>query len=826
MAPHQHRAGALRQSNKKHKAGKHATKTLLAKRSGGKVERRASTRSASSASANAALAHQKQARVLRQKQLREHKRDELMLQRRFGLGSALGPPKMVALVALSAVADLAETKRFLLDGAATIEQPRQHALRNCTVGVFAQHKQKVGVIDCGNDLLVAMDAAKVADVLVLVLPLQQGSEASVNVAGAKILSAIRAQGVPSTVGVLQGLEAHPPKLQSDLRKFGASFFQSEFGEGVKVTQANVNAQLSRAVLSLSPKVLHWREARSYLHATAATIVPHANGDGKGELRVSGYIRGKPLSVNQLIHITDVGTFQMSHITRAEVQQVDAAKEGVADEQVVTGEDEGMVLATADPALQEDLRFEAEYDPFAAEQTWPTTEELEEAEKSAKGQPQDAGKGMSSYQAAWIGDDDEAEEGGDDEMRDEEEDEEDHAAGDDVDQAFCQTAKSEEEDDEGDDDDMSMDDESDAARAQHWEEMQAKRKQEAENMTFPDEVDVPTDSSARVRFARYRGLKSLRTSSWDPKESLPQDYARLFQFEDFPMVQRLALQRGKEAERAMKAELRRKSQAARSRASSMASAMDVEDGSSASGVAIPVEFGTVGYVPSGVYVTLHIKDVPLQAFQARLQAGPLIMGALLKHENRLSVLNFSIQRSGMFADPIKSKEEVVFHCGFRRYAAKPVYSDQSLKSDQHLFQRFLPQSGWSVATVYAPVTFQPASVLLFRGQGHGNLVSDELVASGTLMNVNPDRVVLKRIILTGTPVKVKKRKAVVRYMFHSPEDIRWFKPVELTTKHGLTGHIKESLGTHGDLKAVFNKPIKQHDTVCLHLYKRVYPKFAD
>ena len=50
----------------------------------------------------------------------------------------------------------------------------------------------------------------------------------------------------------------------------------------------------------------------------------------------------------------------------------------------------------------------------------------------------------------------------------------------------------------------------------------------EDMDFPDEVDTPL-KEARIRFQKYRGIKTLKNCDWDPYENLPEEYSKIWRF---------------------------------------------------------------------------------------------------------------------------------------------------------------------------------------------------------------------------------------------------------------------------------------------------------
>ncbi|XP_069801789.1 pre-rRNA-processing protein TSR1 homolog [Dendropsophus ebraccatus] len=779
-----HRAGAFKQQNKAHKTGRHRGRGAQDRENKGRVPAKVLSKKNKKNLSKLDRRH-------KANQIRRQRKDAVLTEKR-NLGSKDGPPHLVAVVPLHvnvAVSSLLN----LVKGSEGDILHEEDSKRGTFALVSPKLKQRWCFVKANkDDLHSLLDLAKVADTLLFVLDAQEGWDSY----GDYCLSCLFAQGLPSFVVAVQGISEIPVKKRNDTKKQLSKVIEKRFPDAklFHLDTAQEAALLLRQISTQKQRHLAFRDRRSYMLAHRVDFQPSDESGLVGTLKVSGYVRGQELNVNRLIHIVGHGDFQMMQIDsppdpyplNPQVHKTKAKKEQdveMADENANSAkmEEDVKVLMKADSSVQESLQTEVVLDPMEGEQTWPTEEELKEAEGSLRVKVQKkVPKGTSTYQAAWILDEEESDGEGDSEDDDDDLDDDGEDAMDEVvsEEEEGSVEEPEEESETVTIPDSTRDDKYDENLDEAEEEqMLEKYKLQRQDEMFPDEVDTPRDQLARIRFQKYRGLKSFRTSPWDPKENLPRDYARIFQFHDFFRTRKRIFRELEEEES---------------------------------------EGAMVGW-----YVTVHITGAPVSVLEHFKQGAPLVLFSLLPHEQKMSVVNMLVRRHAGNTEPVQAKEEIIFHCGFRRFRAAPLYS-QHTSADKHKSERFLRSDAAVVVTVFAPITFPPASVIMFKQRSNG---MHDLIATGSLLSVDPDRIVIKRLVLSGHPFKIMKKTAVVRYMFFNRDDVLWFKPVELRTKWGRRGHIKEPLGTHGHMKCHFDGQLKSQDTVLMNLYKRVYPRWT-
>ena len=290
----------------------------------------------------------------------------------------------------------------------------------------------------------------------------------------------------------------------------------------------------------------------------------------------------------------------------------------------------------------------------------------------------------------------------------------------------------------------------------------------------DEIEIPDGQLASSCLSEYRGVKSLKHSQWDKYEDLPEEYANIFHFQNFKLSHKTAM--------------------------TEESSLDVQ---------------------VGTRVSLKILGVSPEAFHGAYCAagtpGPFVVFGLLRHENNPTVCHAAITRTAEYEHPISPNDDLILCVGFRKYQTKLLFSQYSAGEAHKMLRSFASdESTPVVASFYGQVAYPPLPVLVYDS-------ACSLVASGSLLNPDPFRVVAERITLSGSPYKIFRKSAVIRFMFFDPLDVHYFKPIELVTKSGKVGRISDSLGTHGYMKCVFDKQLQQNDVVYMHLYKRVFPQ---
>ena len=321
------------------------------------------------------------------------------------------------------------------------------------------------------------------------------------------------------------------------------------------------------------------------------------------------------------------------------------------------------------------------------------------------------------------------------------------------------------DEEGDAEDYQ--EQEDAEREAERIEVWAREKKDLE---FPDEFDRYDGSvNLRERLIRYRGLKSFKSSPWNPYEDLPPDYGRIFEFSNFARTSEAVI-------------------------------ADQANGD--------IEPGQV------VKITLAVHGA-FEPWTKVPEGRPLTLYGLFRHETKMTVLNCSFRNTG---DMIMSKTPMLLVCGFRHLWIRPLFSEDT-RAGKHLYLRDVEHDQSAIASFMAPAVMQscPCSYFIERD---GVML---FTGTGSVKTVDPCRMIIKRIILTGNMYKSIGRNCRVTLMFFNKEDILYFKSVGLWTKKKRRGNIIKPVGEKGHFKAAFNEIVDSQDTVCMSLYRRVYPK---
>uniref|UniRef100_A0A8C6RQ88 AARP2CN domain-containing protein n=1 Tax=Nannospalax galili TaxID=1026970 RepID=A0A8C6RQ88_NANGA len=355
-----HRSGPLKQQNKAHKGGRHHGRGSAQRESRGRVEVKVLCKKVKKQLSRLDQRH-------RASQLRKQKKEAVLAEKRQ-LGSKDGPPHQVLVVPLHSRISLPEALRLLQDedlgtvylnewGSFMLLSPR---LKHRWFFTYAKP----------GDLHTVLDLAKVADTILFLLDPLEGWD---------------------TLAV-QGFSDLPPKRLIDARKKLSKAVEKRFPEDKLLLLDNQQeaGMLLRQLANQKQRHLAFRDRRTYLFAHVADFVPSEESNLVGTLKISGYIRGRTLNVNSLLHVVGHGDFQMKQIDGPvdpfplnprvvkPQQEQSSAMEICATDAITDMNEDLKVLMKADPDRQESLQAEAIPDPMEGEQTWPTEEELNEA----------------------------------------------------------------------------------------------------------------------------------------------------------------------------------------------------------------------------------------------------------------------------------------------------------------------------------------------------------------------------------------------------------------------------------------------------------------
>ncbi|XP_066990971.2 ribosome biogenesis protein BMS1 homolog [Anabrus simplex] len=231
----------------------------------------------------------------------------------------------------------------------------------------------------------------------------------------------------------------------------------------------------------------------------------------------------------------------------------------------------------------------------------------------------------------------------------------------------------------------------------------------------------------------------------------------------------------------------------------------------------------GYRP-GMYVRLEVTNVPCELVTNFDPTYPLIVGGLQTGEENIGYVQVRLKKHRWYNKILKNQDPLIVSLGWRRFQTIPIYAklEDNLR---HRMLKYTPEHVACMSHFWGPITPQGTGFLAVQDVATKQ-AGFRIVATGAVVELDKSAQVMKKLKLTGVPIKVYKKTAFIRGMFNSSLEVAKFEGAKLRTVSGIRGQIKKAVGKpEGSFRATFEDKILLSDIVfCRTWYRVEIPKF--
>jgi len=157
----------------------------------------------------------------------------------------------------------------------------------------------------------------------------------------------------------------------------------------------------------------------------------------------------------------------------------------------------------------------------------------------------------------------------------------------------------------------------------------------------------------------------------------------------------------------------------------------------------------GYRP-GSYVRLEFSGVPAELLSKFDPKFPLVVGALLPHEENFGYIQVRLKKHRWHPKILKTNDPLIFSIGWRRFQTVPIYSIDDSRTRNRML-KYTPEHMHCFATFWGPISAPNTGFCAFNSLTNEK-PTFRISATGVVNDIEGSSKIVKKLKLTGVPRK--------------------------------------------------------------------------